>query len=233
MRCAIRISAAVVAAMTTTPALSQSFNVDLDAEVGAQFGEGLPSSTFGAAAGQPGHWNDYDGTAGPFALTDLNNQATGVTLSADGETFNLGANANLPGATTDQLLLLGDVGDPGTGLTFTFDGLAEGLYDVYTYAMGPDNPVWQAQVTVNGAAPQDVGGVFNGSFQQGVTHAMHSVSVNDGLLEISVGPSPNVPDPNFASVGGFQMVLIPAPTALPLLGLGMLVSGGRRRRLHD
>lgn len=225
------VIACAATALLTSAAWSQSFNIDLDVKDAT--GGGLPSDSFGAAAEQAGVWNGIDNSAGPFSLVDLNNQSTGVTVSTPNPPdFTVGSTSNLPGASDDEIALLGDVAYPEGGdlgsVLYEFDGLQDGPYNVYTYAMAPDVDFLVSEVTVNGSDPQQVGGAYGGAFEQGVTHSLHTAEVTDGTLSINIAAFDTGPGTDFATIAGFQLELIPAPSALPLLGMGLLA--GRRRR---
>jgi hypothetical protein len=188
---------------------AQKFNLD----VGNATGNPVPAASFGGAAGQTGTWSIAPivvGVASPIA--DVTGAATGATITMSGGSFysNL---ANLPSASVDVLNLMSDIQDPETGAkTWTVQNLVAGTYDVYTYAMAPDDPTLRTDVSVAGSADpmQTVGGAWAGSFVLGLTHAKHRVVVNGGPLVITVAASPSPPGPgvNFGSVNGFQIVKI-------------------------
>ena len=160
-----------------SPLQAQAINVDLGSYNGA------PSNAYGGAPGQVGFWNNV-GTYLPTALSDLGGTATSVTLTASGSgdmTFGFDN-----GATTGDDELLLDGGHDGL-LTLSFSGLANGWYDVYTYAWAPDQPSYLTRVTVLGAIdpPQDVGGSpWTGVHVLGETFAQHRVHVTTGTLQV-------------------------------------------------
>lgn len=228
---------AIIALSTTAGA--QSFNIDMNATTGA--GAGAPAATFGAAANQMGNWQTIGsfGLNVPIGLMNLDGSASAATLTsnaafASGSFFSSTTNG-LAAAPVDVQRLLADILDLG-GTTqpqrsFTFSGLQNGIYDVYTYAMAPDSAAFISRVNVNanaGAADpgvQLVGGAYTGNWAQGITHALHSnVQVTNGTLVVNLQANTS-----FASLAGFQLVLVPAPSALALLGLAGLI-GPRRRR---
>src|SRR5688572_28798693 len=124
--------AAAATIASTVPASAQSFNLDMGTWNAA------PSATFGAAANQPGTWNQIDcNFAGPIALVDLAGASTGVTIERTG-----GNGANFhhdhPGTSGEDHLLLDDAEDLIAPSTWTIRGLAPGAYEVTTYAWAPD-----------------------------------------------------------------------------------------------
>ena len=102
------VLAVAAVTLSSTTAMAQSFNVDVNTSLSASPGFGPPASTFGAAAGQAGFWNSMTGTTiGPLILNDLGGSATAVTLTRNvggGGNFAFN-NANTSG---DHELLLDD-----------------------------------------------------------------------------------------------------------------------------
>jgi hypothetical protein len=101
---------------------------------------GVPAATYGAAAGQPGVWNNF-GPGSPVAGTMLLNTAgapSGATITVS--PIQPGFFFPNPGPTGDDAALLNDLLDLGVAgtTTVTIAGLAPGLYNVYTYAWAPD-----------------------------------------------------------------------------------------------
>ena len=184
--------ALLVGAFATPSALAQSVNVD----VGNLFG--TPTSAYAAGAGQAGVWNSKT-TNSATALVDLTGGATGATLAASGGVLTFGFDNT--GTTGDDQALMDD-GCDGVR-TWTFSGIANGAYELYTYAWAPDSNTYKTNVNVQGSPSgvQSVGGAWTGAHQQGVTYAKHSVTVANGtiIVDISTGVS-------FSTVNGFQLV---------------------------
>lgn len=228
MRFAIGLLGSALSFCLVTSAQAQSFNIDINSTAGL-----VPSSAFGAAAGQAGVWNSVDGGVTPQALVDLSGNATGVTWTSAFSNGIFASLTNLPGADTETVNLLTDVLDletPGNSDTFTIAGLQNGTYEVYTYAMAPDSGDFRTDVNVNGTGVQTVGGAFTGSFVLGVTHSMHTVTVTDGIITINTSVPTIAGITNFGSLAGVQLVLVPGPGALALLGIAGLAGSRRRRR---
>lgn len=212
-----RFSQSLLILAASTPALAQSFNID----VGTQpTYSPVPSSAFGAAASQPGAWNAVNGaTAGPCALVDLTGAATSVTVSRTGSssayTFDNAA------TTGDDAALMDDGYDPSAGsgsATWTFAGLAAGSYRIFTYAWAPDNSTHLTRVAVAGSPDGAVAvGGWPSPFKyvastanyppvpSPTTHAVHHITISTGG-SISVTISVAL---NFGALNGFQLVKDP------------------------
>lgn len=231
------VTAMVFVCLPAALAQAQYFNIDVDQPgLNPPLGMGAPSSAFGAAAGQPGFWNTLSGVSyGPLALQDLAGNSTGVQVSVSASYSVLSDLAyNNPANTGDYALLLNDaeqVGSLSTGgtLTFTFTGIANGTYSIYTYACMSQGLTSLAEVSVPGSTtfnPQIVTGPMTGNaFALGITHSIHTIAVTGNTFQVVVN-APVVAANQGTYVNGFQIV--PAPGGLAVLGLGAL--GGLRRR---
>lgn len=181
-------------------------------------GNGAPSSSFGAAYGVPGAWNNLDFLESNAAVFDTDGNLTGVTIS------NLagGQFANEPSTSGDVEKLLDDGIDSSIGFSITISGLAAGTYDVYSYAWHPATAGDQlaTQITVNGLDPQIVQrtGAFSG-FALGETHALHSVTISSGQDIVIAAADGGGPIPG-SVLNGFQIV--PEPSTFVLCGFGVL-----------
>ena len=130
---------APLALLVAFPAAAQSLNVDVGSVLG------VPGNGYGAAAAQPGEWNQMnDGTS--MSLVGLAGQATGASVSALGANFAFWFDNT--GTSGDDEQLMDDACDGP--VTYTFSGLAPGDYTVYTYAWAPDNAT--SLSTVSGSA---------------------------------------------------------------------------------
>ena len=141
----------IVLALLLSPVIAsaQSLNVDIGA-VG-----GTPSSGFGAAAGQPGTWNEI-GLGSTSNLSGLSGAGTGVSVAVAADTD-----------TGSELTCAGDIGalindnvyrlGANAVWTVTFSGLANGPYTVYLY--GPVNTaVNTGTMNVNGTSVPNISG---------------------------------------------------------------------------
>ena len=178
---------------------AQAINIDVN-----DF-HGTPSSGFGAAAAQPGVWNNVPPTIATTPLVDLAGAATGASISVTGVAA--AYQNNNAGTSGDDQALMDDISNPSPGgATWTISGLQPGAYILYTYGWAPDNPVFVSQITVTGSidGAQTVGGAWPNGYVQGVTHAKHRVNVVPGgtiamFITAAGGGS-------FGSLNGFQVV---------------------------
>jgi len=188
--------------LLSAAAQGQAFNVDV--------GDNLilwptPSNGYGAAAGQTGEWN---AVATPYSETLANLAAvpTSVTLSS-----NVTSSYNHPFGTLggDDDAFTSDVqaiSFVGPAAVWTWDGLIDGEYTLYTYAWAPENNGMISEVTIVGdaASTQTVGGIWAGSpHVQGITYARHTFAVTGGSFSVEVKPQTS---DDSGSVNGFQLV---------------------------
>jgi hypothetical protein len=191
----VRLSLLLGAALLglASPSLAQCINIDIGTY------NPQPSGSYGAAAAQPGVWNHMT-SGSAMSLVDLSGGSSGVSVSSTG--FGWGFGTNNVNTTGDDELLL-DAGHDGAN-TFSFTGLTNGDYDVYTYAWAPDNPVmYLTTVDVPGSIDpqQTVGGAdWTGVHIQGVTYAKHHITISNNQLQIvcNIGAS-------FATINGIQI----------------------------
>jgi hypothetical protein len=192
------------------------FNVDFGAAYTL-----LPSS-YGAASGQPGAWNDIVALGATTGLLDAAGTPTGVSITVTGQSFGSAGS----GATDDEKLLGDLVFQFGGAWSVVFAGLDNGNYDVYYYA--PEHPMPAGEIVINGAAVPSLQGNI-GTLEQGVSwDVLRGVAVTDGLLTLAGSPTPGF----FSGLAGVQIAeaVVPIPAALWLLGssLALLMGVGRR-----
>jgi len=207
--------------LLTPLAAAQSFNIDVGDDPGGGL-FGLPASTFGAAAAQPGFWNGLtDGAAGvnvppPTSvlwyvgtLSDLTGTPTSVTTSCQ---MNATSNSvgdfetDNPGTSGDDQALMddcADVGAPPATATWTISGLQNGVYDVYCYAWAPDNSSFITRVNLGGNQ-QTSGGPWPGGYVLGTTHTRHTTTVTTGTITITISTVSG-----FGSCNGIQLKQAP------------------------
>ncbi|MCY3002717.1 MAG: hypothetical protein NTV21_13025 [Planctomycetota bacterium] len=129
---AIATSASVLASLAS----AQSFNIDTGA-LGT-----TPDSSYGAASGISGHWNDAGFQPTALPLTTINGAPTCVTITATTVGgIPAGGSAPLIGASfPNDAALYNDfalVPGPAGVTTWTIAGLEPAVYDVYVYSLSP------------------------------------------------------------------------------------------------
>jgi len=189
----------LVATLSASHAPAQSLNVD----IGQNGTFPVPAASY-AAAGSVGVWNGVAAPAAAVALVGLDGAPTSARLSSNGGFLNF--DYDNFGTTGDAQSLLDDVqdlGGPTSVVTWTFAGLVDDEYSVYTYAWAPDNSSFRTRVSIAGSIDpdQDVGGAWSGSHQLGVTYALHRVAVSGGTLAIGLSTNSG-----FGSLNGIQLV---------------------------
>jgi hypothetical protein len=211
----------------------QSFNIDIDIGFGDPgLGNGAPSSTFGGAAEQQGHWNRSGYGGDPQVLSDLNGNATAVQMSyKTGKAGSGGGRASrFEGNTGDYALLLNDAVSvapllPGGELTYSFNGLLSGPYRVYTYAVNINGNYNAVPIKVFGGEPEieTVTGPMPGNaFEHLITHSIHDVNVGAASqLRLHVAQPPN--SQFSAHLNGFQLVMVPELNSGLVIGFGILL----------
>jgi hypothetical protein len=207
-------------------AAAQSFNVDID-QPGSnpQLGQGVPSSAFGAAAGQPGVWNSYVATSATVPLVDLAGGATSATVQITAtSTSPTTLGFNNPANTGDFALLLNDGAQIGTTLqggsrTYTFSGLTPGPYSIVTYTARPQGTNGHLLIDIPGSNEGQLTatGVPTGNtFTPGVTHVVHTLSLAGSSLDVNLTDVAGDPA---GYVDGFQIALVPEPSMVTLVAL--------------
>jgi hypothetical protein len=157
-----------IALIWTAPAArAQSIYVDLSLGIGT-----APSSSFGAAAGTPGHWNDMPNSS-THAMLDVLGQPTSVVVTA-GPVCDSG-HEDFPTTSGDEAALLDDwaYADCYEGqLQIEVTGLRAGRYQLYLYPLGNGGGLHHFAIappaggSVEGGAQGTTLGLgpFNGSF---------------------------------------------------------------------
>lgn len=193
-RSRLALNAAMLLSSTimTGTVRAQSFNVDFCGNFGW-----VASTSYGAAAGQPGVWNEKTFSGGP--VFGLNGLPISVTMTPSGLAPCVGKDD--PGTSGNDEELLddsADIGAVGSGSrSQVITGLEPGNYQVFTYAWGRGLTV----VDVNDTGPQEIGGAWPGNFSPGVTHALHSVNIAAGQ-DVTIQWVSTV---DFGSANGFQI----------------------------
>jgi hypothetical protein len=184
---------------------AQDINIDID-DPAAAAGAGVPASSLGGA-GNLGAWFGVAPTgAGPFALRNINNLTTVVTMSRTFTAAPGAFSANNPSTSGEHEKLLDDAMSftNGQTVTHTVAGLTPGTYRVIVYAIAPDSATFRTSISVPGAAEgaQSVGGTMPlNAFTAGVTHSVHNITIHeDEALVIHATASVG-----FGTISGIQI----------------------------
>ncbi len=214
----IALAAALSAAGSAT---AQSTNIDFNNQ------RGVPTAGY-AAAGLPGVWNALLGPEGVAeSLVGLDGLSITATITQTGAAAIDGfdhpmMDGEVAALLEDRLLSFFPT------INLDFEGLDNGLYQVFTYAFSRSPR--DARVTINDdpATAFDYITGWTGALELGVNYAMHIADVVDGSLRISIDFPGDDP-----VVQGVQLVLVPGPGAAALLLVGGYFSavGKRRRRI--
>jgi hypothetical protein len=221
---------------------SQSFNIDLNMTGGdPALGAGVPSASFGAAAGQQGVWNDIGGAiAIEIPLFGLTGQATDATIRKDADhPAGLGG-FDFQGNTGDYALLLNDAEQVATlisggTMTYTFAGLADGIYDLVTYAVHKagaqvDTPVFMPEA-IHSPTQIVTGPMPGNSFEFLITHSIHRFEIKGvDSVHVEITQPPGLEDA--MNVNGFQIVAVPemSPAIIGSFGAAMLLLRSIKRK---
>lgn len=223
---------AILLAIATAPiSMGQGFNCDLNSPFSPPItGGGVPSVSFGAAAGQAGLWNDVDtGGLPPTMLRDLSGNLTSVSIT--GPMGGSGGGWNVPGLNADYRALMADARSVTDSETYSFSGLAPGSYLFYVYAARPNGGTTQATVTVSTSIGSSIrtatGPMPSNTFSEGTTHTVHSFSTVDGNVAMRID---RLPGQQVVYLNGFQIVAVPEPATVFALGTGTIVVVRRRRK---
>ncbi|NNM25396.1 MAG: hypothetical protein HKO59_05330 [Phycisphaerales bacterium] len=165
-------------------AAGQAINIDFGLP-----GAGPPDTY--AAAGRAGVWNSIEGEETPFwdpriiyELVDVDGNATGVTLYQFGGTELIAADD--PALDGPDAVFLNDAivtHTLGLETCLWINGLANGTYEVLTYAWMPEHPESRARVRHDfQPVTVDVGGPWPDGHVEGVTYARHVIEVTSGFI---------------------------------------------------
>jgi hypothetical protein len=224
----LTLSCALALSMSAGLAFGQSLNIDINRTTGT--GSGVSASSYGAASGQTGTWNSVvPSIAGATTLLDLVGANSGVTITRTGNSSSSASSASTGAASTDYSRLVYDYSDlfgPSDTVTYTLNGMDQGLYRMFVYACIPGaagfytdgfgSTVYHGStvsVNVGGASvgsSTTSGPVVGNVFQRGVTHSVFNMPVGAGAPAVTVTAFPS--DGSYfaakAAVNGMQLVKI-------------------------
>ncbi|MCG3127758.1 MAG: hypothetical protein CHACPFDD_02630 [Phycisphaerae bacterium] len=216
-----RLSAVMlVSAALSAPVWAQSFNVDIEHPDSGWPGDGLPPSSYGAAASQPGYWNAIGAMGQVYTLRDLSGSLTGVTVETIGPGSAVGTDN--PNASGDFARLMEDglrVGNEDADvLLFNIENLAPGRYLVYTYAgLREYGECCGTRVSINFFTNSNVGGYplpgntfHQGNYHgyEGGTHARNMVDLPPNV-RIQIGIRTNLDGSGQGTITGIQLQKLP------------------------
>ncbi len=184
-------------------ARAQSFNVDVGDNT-VLFPP--PIDSHGGAAAQTGHWNPV---IHPYsaAIFRLDGSACAVTTSSTSPSSFSYFPSTLTGQDRNLMVDTQDLPSIGGPWSWTFNGLQNGSYALYTYAWAPENNGNQTrvQIAISSDLPQDVGGIWAGSpHVAGVTYALHHFNVTSGTVTVQVEGLGG----HDGTINGFQFVFL-------------------------
>lgn len=187
-------------------------------------GNGKPTDDY-AAAGVAGFWNVLGSGLGNGAeILDGVGQVTGISISCNLSLF--GVTTSNQGTEGNDGALLSDYLVNGAAeFDLTISGLEDGQYDILVYALGRQDYPCGTTVTINGNVNNQkyLTGIWPGSLMEGRTHTNHRVIVNSDPITLSVYSASD------AFINGLQIVQVPEPATLLLLGLGALIFRNKNR----
>ncbi|MFT7484455.1 MAG: hypothetical protein ACI9F9_000295 [Candidatus Paceibacteria bacterium] len=189
---------ALVAAISAASS-AQGINIDFDDSFSF-----TPTGPAYGAAGTAGTWNSaLVGGTSIFPLVDKAGAPTSVVMTVSAS-MSLELFFSNPTYGGEDGNLMQDIAY-GSGVeTIDFAGLANGVYDIYTYAQAPDSKtgfVTGVNCSESGDGLQAVGGApWSGSHVQGVTYAKHTATVTAGTLHLDITAIAS-----FESVNGIQI----------------------------
>lgn len=165
-------------------AFGQTYNVDLDVTAGS--GAGVPASAFGGPLGTAGTWNSVtSASAMTTGIVDAGGANNGVTFTRNRSTgFSSISNPAVSG-NYEKLFEDYQASVTGGSLIYTFANLPAGTYAVVTSAVYPDIQFAPASlVSVTGSTSQQsqqVGSsLTSNGFFPGSTHAVHVITIGAG-----------------------------------------------------
>lgn len=192
---AVGLTAALAIAAPANAGGSQ-FGINIEIDRPVPFIADLPSSTYGAAAGQQGVWNLVRASSSATnSLVGLTGASTGVQIQQSSSGNHLATCIGGVG-TQDWFNLMCDYAYAATGvpdpLNYTIKFLPAGIYDVYVYACRPGetfapNTSVNWTVGTTSIATKIIGGpVTVQTFQEGLTHVRQQVTIPNGGADLKI-----------------------------------------------
>lgn len=232
--------AAGIAISVNTAALAAVINVNIATGGGNNHvGVTLDGTAYAASVSPASYtgttWNDIGGDVSGTALLDSDGNPTTVDVSADNGGNSAFFGWGNPNVTTDVLENYTAVHNGFGGAlvgpaTITISGLAaNGAYDLHFVSLG-DDAGQGGSFTIGGdtktAAATDAS---NSVLTEGDNFVSFTNVLADGTGEVSVTWT-TLTGSGFGVLNGFQIVEVPEPASLALIGGGLLALASRRRR---
>jgi hypothetical protein len=167
------------------------------AQVNLDFGtvHGVPASSYGAASGQTGTWNQVG--LGVTALVDLTGGASGISVNVVAGTAT-GTSGGTPTSEDERLLNDNFYSSNSASWSADLSGLADGDYLVFLYA--PTNPAVPTGAMIVGGVPLvGVPGDPGSALIEGTSWVKVVVTVTGGSLGISGAGA------SFSGLAGLQV----------------------------
>ncbi len=202
-------------------ALAVPINVDFGLK-----GHVITSTTFGAASGQTGNWNNITAFSTPSGIVDIGGNATSVAITVTAGT--MGGIFPLPTGDANALMEDNFFSSSGASWTISITGLSGTLFDIYLYEPH-HGAVGTGSGTVEGIAFSNINGNFSlGTFVLDSNyHLLSGVTITGGTLT-ATGSQPGT----HSGIAGIQVVplaAVPEPGTLGLLTAGLLGLAFARR----
>jgi hypothetical protein len=223
--------------------------------ISVNFGSDNAFSGLGSAALNPAdvagviptaNWNNAPGVTGTLSnlVRDLNGTATPTTASVSWTSSGIW-NTDQEDNTSqfvnpaDETLMKGYIDTfVGAPSAVNFTGLSNGQYNVYVYSLTAVNNRDSGNITVGGVREKSIsipstvfqeGGGPGGALDQGGLPGNYNlypgVAVTDGNLTIQL-----TAETFRTAVNGVELVLVPEPAGISVLGAGVVGLLARRRR---
>jgi hypothetical protein len=214
------------------PAIATTINVDFSVTALAQY------SGVGAAPDAGVYWNNATSSTKDHLRTSDNSTDTGASFALTG-----GTGPDLWDGTTeaDALVapkLMNDLFYATGNVTLSINGLDPSKkYDLYLYSQDAGYHNTTNTFTIGSesrTADNTLDSANPASFELGVNYVKFSdVAAVEGTISVSFSGYVGIDPTRATSINGFQIVSVPEPSALALLGVGAisLLAYARRKRM--